>query len=97
MKQYTIRRILQLIPVLLGIRYSDLRRHEDDPRRRDPLGILGVEATPELPAQLAAKCSLDRPISYSTWTGSAACSGVILGNPSARRSPSCPRSSPAFR
>ena len=74
MEQYTIRRILQLIPVC-GHQYSHLRRYEDDPRRRD-LGILGVEATPELPAQLAARWpGPPHIVQYLDWIG-----GVLRGD-----------------
>ena len=68
MKQYTIRRILQLIPVLLVMKMipGDVIS-----------GILGVEATPELRAQLAAKYGLDRPyiVQYLDWIG-----GVLRGD-----------------
>ena len=60
MKNYTIRRILQLIPVLFGISvliFAVMKMIPGDVIS----GILGVEATPELRAQLAAKYGLDRP------------------------------------
>ena len=75
MKQYTIRRILQLIPVLLGISiliFAVMKMIPGDVIS----GILGVEATPELRAQLAAKYGLDRPyiVQYLDWIG-----GVLSG------------------
>ena len=65
MKNYAIRRVLQLIPVLKMIPGDVIS------------GILGVEATPELRAQLAAKYGLDRPyvIQYLDWIG-----GVLRGD-----------------
>ena len=76
MKQYTIRRILQLIPVLLGISiliFAVMKMIPGDVIS----GILGVEATPELRAQLAAKYGLDRPyiVQYPDWIG-----GVLRGD-----------------
>ena len=76
MKQYTLRRILQLIPVLLGIRiliFAVMKMIPGDVIS----GILGVEATPELRAQLAAKYGLDRPyiVQYLDWIG-----GVLRGD-----------------
>lgn len=76
MKQYTIRRILQLIPVLLGISiliFAVMKMIPGDVIS----GILGVEATPELRAQLAAKYGLDRPyiVQYLDWIG-----GVLRGD-----------------
>ena len=68
MKNYTIRRILQLIPVLFGISvliFAVMKMIPGDVIS----GILGVEATPELRAQLAAKYGLDRPyiVQYLDW------------------------------
>jgi len=68
MKNYTIRRILQLIPVLFGISvliFTVMKMIPGDVIS----GILGVEATPELRAQLAAKYGLDRPyiVQYLDW------------------------------
>lgn len=76
MKQYTIRRILQLIPVLLGISiliFAVMKMIPGDVIS----GILGVEAMPELRAQLAAKYGLDRPyiVQYLDWIG-----GVLRGD-----------------
>ena len=76
MKNYAIRRVLQLIPVLLGISiliFAVMKMIPGDVIS----GILGVEATPELRAQLAAKYGLDRPyvIQYLDWIG-----GVLRGD-----------------
>lgn len=76
MKNYTIRRILQLIPVLFGISvliFAVMKMIPGDVIS----GILGVEATPELRAQLAAKYGLDQPyvVQYLNWIG-----GVLRGN-----------------
>lgn len=76
MKNYVIRRILQLIPVLLGISiliFAVMKMIPGDVIS----GILGIEATPELRAQLAAKYGLDRPyvVQYLDWIG-----GVLRGD-----------------
>lgn len=76
MKNYVIRRILQLIPVLLGISiliFAVMKMIPGDVIS----GILGIEATPELRAQLAAKYGLDRPyvVQYLDWIG-----GVLQGD-----------------
>jgi len=76
MKNYVIRRILQLIPVLLGISiliFAVMKMIPGDVIS----GILGIEATPELRAQLAAKYGLDKPyvVQYLTWIG-----GVLRGD-----------------
>jgi hypothetical protein len=76
MKNYAIRRVLQLIPVPAGHQHPHLCRMKMIPG--DVIsGILGVEATPELRAQLAAKYGLDRPyvIQYLDWIG-----GVLRGD-----------------
>jgi len=76
MKNYVIRRVLQLIPVLLGISiliFAVMKMIPGDVIS----GILGIEATPELRAQLAAKYGLDRPyvVQYLDWIG-----GVLRGD-----------------
>ena len=76
MKNYVTRRILQLIPVLLGISiliFAVMKMIPGDVIS----GILGIEATPELRAQLAAKYGLDRPyvVQYLDWMG-----GVLRGD-----------------
>ena len=76
MKNYVIRRILQLIPVLLGISiliFAVMKMIPGDVIS----GILGIEATPELRAQLAAKYGPDRPyvVQYLDWIG-----GVLRGD-----------------
>ena len=76
MKNYVTRRILQLIPVLLGISiliFAVMKMIPGDVIS----GILGIESTPELRAQLAAKSGLDRPyvVQYLDWMG-----GVLRGD-----------------
>ena len=76
MKNYVTRRILQLIPVLLGISiliFAVMKMIPGDVIS----GILGIESTPELRAQLAAKYGLDRPyvVQYLDWMG-----GVLRGD-----------------
>jgi len=76
MKNYAIRRILQLFPVLFGISvliFAVMKMIPGDVIS----GILGVEATPELRAQLAAKYGLNQPyvVQYLNWIG-----GVLHGN-----------------
>jgi peptide/nickel transport system permease protein len=76
MRNYAIRRILQLIPVLFGISvliFAVMKMIPGDVIS----GILGVEATPVLRAQLAAKYGLDKPyvVQYLNWIG-----GVLQGN-----------------
>lgn len=76
MKNYVIRRILQMIPVLLGISiliFAVMKMIPGDVIS----GILGIEATPELRAQLAAKYGLDRPyvVQYIDWI-----TGVLHGD-----------------
>jgi peptide/nickel transport system permease protein len=76
MKNYVIRRVLQLIPVLLGISiliFVVMKMIPGDVIS----GILGIEATPELRAQLEAKYGLDRPyvVQYLDWIG-----GVLRGD-----------------
>lgn len=76
MKNYVTRRILQLIPVLLGISiliFAVMKMIPGDVIS----GILGIEATPELRAQLEAKYGLDRPyvVQYLDWMG-----GVLRGD-----------------
>lgn len=76
MRNYAIRRILQLIPVLFGISvliFAVMKMIPGDVIS----GILGVEATPALRAQLAAKYGLDKPyvVQYLNWIG-----GVLRGN-----------------
>ncbi len=76
MKNYILRRILQVVPVLIGISiliFAVMKMIPGDVIS----GILGVEATPELRAQLAAKYGLDRPylVQYLDWIG-----GVLHGD-----------------
>lgn len=76
MKNYVIRRILQMIPVLLGISiliFAVMKMIPGDVIS----GILGIEATPELRAQLAVKYGLDRPyvVQYMDWI-----TGVLRGD-----------------
>lgn len=76
MKEYVIRRLLQVIPVLLGLSiliFAIMKMIPGDVIS----GILGIEATPELRAQLAAKYGLDKPYTeqYFNWI-----SGVFRGD-----------------
>ncbi len=76
MKNYTIRRLLQIIPVLIGISiliFIVMKLIPGDVIS----GILGIETTPELRAQLAAKYGLDQPyiVQYLNWIG-----GVLHGD-----------------
>ena len=76
MKNYCLRRIIQLIPVLLGISlliFFVMKLIPGDVIS----GILGIEATPELRAQLMVKYGLDKPyvVQYLTWIG-----GVLHGD-----------------
>ena len=60
MKTYVIRRLLQLIPVLFGISvliFAVMKMIPGDVIS----GILGVDATPELRAQLEEIYGLNRP------------------------------------
>ncbi len=68
MKNYTIRRILQLIPVLFGISvpiFAVINLIPGD----FTSGMLGVDATPELLAQVAARYGLDQAhiVQYLDW------------------------------
>lgn len=68
MKNYVIRRILQLIPVLLGISiliFAVMKMIPGDVIS----GILGIEATEELRQQLMVKYGLDKPYveQYINW------------------------------
>ncbi|MEG1857236.1 MAG: ABC transporter permease [Pseudoflavonifractor sp.] len=76
MKNYIIRRILQLIPVLIGISLAIFFVMRLIPGGVVS-GILGIETTPELVAQLEAKFGLDRPliVQYGSWIG-----GVLHGD-----------------
>ena len=76
MKTYVIRRLLQLIPVLFGISvliFAVMKMIPGDVIS----GILGVDATPELRAQLEEIYGLDRPyvVQYLDWIG-----GVLRGD-----------------
>ncbi len=76
MKTYVIRRILQLIPVLFGISvliFAVMKMIPGDVIS----GILGVDATPELRAQLEELYGLNRPyvVQYLDWIG-----GVLHGD-----------------
>ena len=76
MKTYVIRRVLQLIPVLFGISvliFAVMKMIPGDVIS----GILGVDATPELRAQLEEIYGLNRPyvVQYLDWIG-----GVLRGD-----------------
>lgn len=76
MRNYTIRRFLQMIPVLFGISvliFVVMKLIPGDVIS----GILGVDATPELRAQLIVKYGLDKPyiVQYFDWIG-----GVLRGD-----------------
>lgn len=76
MKTYVIRRVLQLIPVLFGISvliFAVMKMIPGDVIS----GILGVDATPELRAQLEEIYGLNRPyvVQYLDWIG-----GVLHGD-----------------
>lgn len=76
MKNYVIRRLLQMIPVLFGISVLIFIVMKSIPG--DVIsGILGVETTPELVAQLEEKYGLNRPyiVQYLDWIG-----GVLRGD-----------------
>ena len=70
MKQYVIRRVLALFPLALGVSLLVFLAMNFIPG--DPVRImLGIEATPELAAQLRQVHGLDRPlpIQYLSWLG----------------------------
>lgn len=76
MRNYIIRRLLQLIPVLLGISLAIFVVLQFIPGDIVS-GMLGIDETPELRAQLEVKHGLDKPlpIQYLTWIG-----GVLRGD-----------------
>ncbi len=76
MKNYIIRRLLQLIPVLLGISIAIFAILRLIPGGFAS-GLLGIDATPELIAQVNARYGLDQPIltQYIRWVG-----GVLHGD-----------------
>ncbi len=76
MKNYIIRRVLMLIPILLGISIAIFLIMQLIPG--DVVsGILGIEETPELRAMWEKKLGLDQPLltQYVNWIG-----GVIRGD-----------------
>lgn len=76
MRNYIIRRLLQLIPVLLGISIAIFAILRLIPGGFAS-GLLGIDATPELIAQVNARYGLDQPIltQYLRWVG-----GVLHGD-----------------
>ena len=76
MKNYIIRRLLQLIPVLLGISIAIFAILRLIPGGFAS-GMLGIDATPELIAQVNARYGLDQPVvtQYLRWIG-----GVVRGD-----------------
>ena len=75
MKNYIIRRLLQLIPVLLGISIAIFAVLRLIPGGFAS-GMLGIDATPELIEQVNARYGLDQPAitQYFNWIG-----GVLRG------------------
>lgn len=76
MRNYIVRRLLQLLPVLLGISiviFAVLRLIPGG----FASGMLGIDATPELIAQVEARYGLDQPAvtQYLRWMG-----GVLHGD-----------------
>ena len=72
MRDYIIRRLLGLIPILLGISIAIFLVMQLIPG--DVVsGILGIEQTPELRAMWEKKLGLDRPLveQYFSWIGKA--------------------------
>ena len=76
MKNYIIRRLLQLIPVLLGISIAIFAVLRLIPGGFAS-GMLGIDATPELIEQVNARYGLDQPVvtQYLKWIG-----GVLHGD-----------------
>ena len=76
MKNYIIRRLLQLIPVLLGISIAIFAVLRLIPGGFAS-GMLGIDATPELIEQVNARYGLDQPAitQYFNWIG-----GVLRGD-----------------
>jgi len=72
MRDYILRRLLLLIPVLLGISVCVFFIMQLVPGNVVS-GILGIEATPELRAAWEAKLGLDKPVlvQYFVWLGNA--------------------------
>lgn len=72
MRDYILRRLLLLVPVLLGISVCVFFIMQLVPGNVVS-GILGIEATPELRAAWEAKLGLDKPvvIQYFLWLGKA--------------------------
>jgi peptide/nickel transport system permease protein len=76
MKNYIIRRVLMLVPILLGISIAIFLIMQLIPG--DVVsGILGIEETPELRAMWEKKLGIDRPLvtQYLSWIG-----GVVRGD-----------------
>ncbi len=76
MRNYILRRILQLIPILLGISIAIFLVLRFVPGGFTA-GLLGIDSTPELEAQVEARYGLDRPYheQYLDWMG-----GVLTGD-----------------
>ncbi len=76
MRNYIIRRLLQLIPVLFGISVAVFTVLRFIPGGFAS-GLLGIDATPELIAQVNARYGLDQPLyqQYFLWI-----SGVLQGD-----------------
>ena len=76
MRNYVIRRLLQLIPVLFGISIAIFAVLRLIPGGFAS-GMLGIDATPELIAQVNARYGLDQPVitQYLNWIG-----GVLHGD-----------------
>lgn len=76
MKRYIVRRILQLIPVLFGISIAVFIILRLIPGGFAS-GMLGIDSTPELIAQVNRRYGLDQPVltQYLTWIG-----GVLHGD-----------------
>lgn len=76
MRNYILRRLLQLIPVLLGISIAIFAVLRLIPGGFAS-GMLGIDATPELIAQVNARYGLDQPVvtQYLKWMG-----GVLRGD-----------------
>ena len=72
MRDYIIRRLLTLIPILIGVSIAIFIVMQLIPG--DVVsGILGIEETPELRAMWEAKLGLDKPLiqQYFSWIGKA--------------------------
>ncbi len=76
MGSYILRRLLQLIPILLGISIAVFAVLRLVPGGFAE-GLLGIDSTPELLAQVEARYGLDQPVvtQYLNWMG-----GVLQGD-----------------